>query len=257
MANPIAGIVGGSIVSGVLGARASSKAAKAQAQASTQAAAVQAQASREAIAEQRRQFDIARADQLAAEERARADIAPWMETGRNALLTLGGEVDPLTAKYTAADLETDPGYQFRLAQGEQALRRAQAAKGARFGGRALKEAQRFGQGLASQEFGAAYGRFQDWQANRYNRLANLAGLGQSAASNSAGVTTATSGNIAGQGLATGARVGNLLMQGGAAQGRGLLGAGAAQAQGYLGAASALNNATQGGIQNYLLYKMLG
>jgi len=257
MSNPVAAIVGGSIVSGVLGSSASSKAAKAQANASTQAAEVQAAASREAVAEQRRQFDIAREDQIAAEARARGDIAPWMETGVNALRTLDAEMDPLTGKFTVSDFEADPGYQFRLEQGRQQLDRTLAAKGARFSGPAVKEALRFGQGLASQEYGAAYGRFRDWQGNRYNRLANLAGLGQSAASNSAGVTTATAGNIAGQGLATGQRVGNLLMQGGAAQAQGYLGAGNAMAQGYLGSASALNNAAQGGMQNYLLYKMLG
>lgn len=48
--------------------------------------------------------------------------------------------------------EADPGYQFRLQQGEQAIMRAQAARGGRYGGATLKALQEHGQGLASQEF---------------------------------------------------------------------------------------------------------
>lgn len=43
-----------------------------------------------------------------------------------------------------------PGYKFQLDQGMQALNRTSAAKGGRLSGGALVEAQKFGQGLASQ-----------------------------------------------------------------------------------------------------------
>lgn len=49
--------------------------------------------------------------------------------------------------------EQDPGYQFRQQQGEQAINRANAARGGRLGGAALKELAQFNSGLASQEFG--------------------------------------------------------------------------------------------------------
>jgi hypothetical protein len=55
-------------------------------------------------------------------------------------------------------LNDDPGYQFRLEQGMKALNAQSAAKGGLMSGGALKAAQRYGQGLASQEYGAAYNR---------------------------------------------------------------------------------------------------
>ena len=62
-----------------------------------------------------------------------------------------------------------PGYQFRLDEGQTALERMAAARGLRLSGGTLKEAARFGDGMASQEYG-----------NYYNRLAGLAGVGQAA-----------------------------------------------------------------------------
>jgi hypothetical protein len=67
-------------------------------------------------------------------------------------------------------LQMDPGYGFRLSEGMKALDRQAAARGGLISGAALKGAQRYGQGLASQEFG-----------NAYNRLAELAQIGPSAA----------------------------------------------------------------------------
>ena len=67
-------------------------------------------------------------------------------------------------------LQIDPGYQFRLSEGMKALDRQAAARGGLISGGALKAAQRYGQDLGSQEFGAAY-----------NRLASLANVGPQAA----------------------------------------------------------------------------
>jgi hypothetical protein len=67
-------------------------------------------------------------------------------------------------------LQMDPGYQFRLSEGMKALDRQAAARGGLISGGALKAAQRYGQDLGSQEFGAAY-----------NRLAGLADVGPRAA----------------------------------------------------------------------------
>lgn len=67
-------------------------------------------------------------------------------------------------------LQMDPGYQFRLGEGLKALDRQAAARGGLISGGALKAAQRYGQDLGSQEFGAAY-----------NRLAGLANIGPQAA----------------------------------------------------------------------------
>ena len=62
------------------------------------------------------------------------------------------------------DYQNQPGYQFRLSEGMKALERSQA--GRRLGGRATKEAQRYGQEYASGEF-----------QNQFSRLGTIAGFG--------------------------------------------------------------------------------
>lgn len=108
---------------------------------------------------------------------------PFLQTGteffnRLAALQRGG---PGAAQEF---LQMDPGYGFRLSEGLKALERGAAARGGLVSGAALKAAQRYGQDVASQEFGQAY-----------NRLAGLAQIGPSAA----GVM-----NTLGQQYATGA-----------------------------------------------------
>jgi len=70
-------------------------------------------------------------------------------------------------------LQQDPGYQFRLQQGMKALQQQGAAGGQMFSGGQLKAAQQYGQGLASQEYDAAYNR-----ALGQNQLAYGRALGE-------------------------------------------------------------------------------
>jgi hypothetical protein len=58
----------------------------------------------------------------------------------------------------------DPSYAFRLGEGQQALERSAAAKGMLGSGNILAELQKYGQGMASQEY-----------QNQYNRLLPLTG----------------------------------------------------------------------------------
>ena len=67
-----------------------------------------------------------------------------------------------SAEQIQSDLEKTPGYQFQYQQGQKALERAQAARGNLLSGRAVLEAQEFGQGMAQSAF-------QD-------RMSNLMGL---------------------------------------------------------------------------------
>lgn len=71
-------------------------------------------------------------------------------------------------------LQQQPGFQFRLAEGQRALERSAASRGLLQSGRAMRGIEEFAQGTASQEFG----RVQD-------RLAQLAGFGQQASSQTA------------------------------------------------------------------------
>lgn len=61
----------------------------------------------------------------------------------------------------------DPGYGFRFDEGLRAIERSASARGMNLSGGILKALTRYGQGTASQEYG-----------NVYNRLSNIAGLGQ-------------------------------------------------------------------------------
>jgi hypothetical protein len=200
--------------SAVVGASTAKSAAKTQAAAAGQAADIQQQ-----------QY-----------EQTRADQAPYREAGYKALAELqrtAGNV-PGAFKFGASDYQADPGYAFRLAEGQKALDRQAAARGGLISGGALRAAQRYGQEMGSQEFGNAYNRaltgYNTGVASEnqlYNRQAGLAGIGQ------------TSTNLvgqAGQNYAT--NVGNLMT-----------GAGAAQAAGQVGMANALT----GGLGTYLNY----
>jgi len=192
---------GASVASGVLGAKSASK-----------AAGIQGQATADASAENARQFD--RSIELQQNSIDTGDAA------RNRLATLLGLSTPgnfngaayLAANpdvaadsyfaanpyehYTqygqsegrangsvasgggAADITTDPGYQFRLQQGQQALDSRAAAGGGYFSGAALKAASAYNSGQASQEYG-----------NITNRLAGLAGAGQTASTTAGQIGT--------------------------------------------------------------------
>jgi len=173
------GVAGATLVGGVL-----------QADAAGNAADTQAQSSAEAIAEQRRQFDL-----------TRSDYAPYREAGANALGQLRTEMNQ---PVTSADVMSDPGYQFGLSQGQLGLDRKAAAAGGRVSGAALKSASEYATNYATTGYNAAYQRRQD----RLNRLAALAGIGQSATGGSAAAgataSNAISGIVSSQGDATAA-----------------------------------------------------
>lgn len=109
---------------------------------------------------------------------------PFYQAGVNALpgyLSGIGQGGDLVRGFTQADYQADPGYAFRLSEGQKALDRSAAARGGMISGSALKAAQRFGQDMASQEFGNAYNRFRDTQGLQRNALAGVVGFAPSAA----------------------------------------------------------------------------
>jgi hypothetical protein len=116
----------------------------------------------------------------------------------------------------------DPGYWFRLQQGTQGLRNAASAGSGALSGAALKDLLAFNQDMASQEYGNAFNRYQVQQGNIFQRLSDIARLGQSAAAGVGSAGTQLAGNA-----------GQAAWQGGSAQGAGLVGAGNALAQGAM------------------------
>lgn len=108
----------------------------------------------------------------------REDIQPWNQQGLAALAQMGDS--DFKRDFTAADFQKDPGYEFRMAEGQKALERSAAARGSIHGGAALKALARYGQDFASNEYGNAYNRFNADRDRRFGRLSSIAGFGQNA-----------------------------------------------------------------------------
>ena len=174
--------LGAAVIGGGASIIAGNKAANAQKQAANQATGLQ----QDQNAEARRQYD-----------QSRADLAPWRSAGEGALGQLtagtaaGGEFN---RNFTMADFQADPGAEFRRSEGQRGLEASAAARGGILSGGALKAISRYNSDQASQEYGAAYSRFNNDTTTRYNRLAGLAGIGQQA--NSEGINAGT--NLTGQ-----------------------------------------------------------
>lgn len=117
--------------------------------------------------------DKANQRQQAAQDQMRGDLMPYMEAGTNALApqqALLGLQGQEAADTAMQNFQQSPGYQYQLDQGLRAVDAGAAAKGMLRSGATLKAEQTLGNNLAAQDFGAYY-----------NRLAGLAGLGQSSA----------------------------------------------------------------------------
>jgi hypothetical protein len=94
------------------------------------------------------------------------------------------ESDPafgsLAKNFGMDDFQTDPGYQFRLAEGQKALERKLNASGKTFSPEAAKALLGYNQDMGTNEYNNAYNRFNIDQDNLFNRLATLSGFGQTA-----------------------------------------------------------------------------
>lgn len=198
---PAVAIAGAAVVGAGASVVAGNKAAKAQ----KNAAATQAQIAADQVAEERRQYD-----------QTRADFAPYRETGYKALDTLASlyGVGSKTIDPTAA-LEATPGYKFQMEQGLKAIDRSNSARGALASGGADKARIRYAEGIAASN----YDTFA-------NRLAALAGVGQSATG-----STAAAGEAAVNGIGSArSMAGNAAMA-----------AGNASASSYANTANAINS----------------
>lgn len=196
---PLGGAIiagGASILGGVLGGKGAKKAAKAQ-----------VQLGREALALQKQMY-----------EQTRADLAPWREAGGAAIGQGWAMLQP------GYDYTASPGYDWRLSEGMRAVEGSAAAKGQLMSGGTLKDLTRFGQGLASEDYG-----------DQFNRVMAVAGGGQQAVNTGAGAASS---------YATGAS-------------NTLAGIGQAKASGYAGQNQAIQG-TLGNLANiYGMYSMGG
>lgn len=194
--------IGGNLASGVLGAVGANRAAGIQADAS----------------------NAANQTLWNMYQQNRADLEPWRTAGVGAL----GNLTNLTTPGKQVDaMMLDPGYQFRLGEGQKALETQLRAGGKFYSGDALKAGTQYNQNFATGEFG-----------NVFNRNATLAGLGQTATNTGVASGQNTANNVANN----------------------LTGAGNARASGYVGAfnslGGALGNATNYFTQQSLLDQLL-
>ena len=162
-------------------------------------------------------------------------LEPFRQAGVRALPQLESQRNMMPGAFTGkVDLTQDPGYAFRLSEGQKALDRSAAVRSGAMSGSALKNAVRFGQDYGSQEYQNAFGRALTGynadvarEATGYNRLAALAGYGQTA-----------TGQIGAAGQNMASNVGNLMTSGAAANAAGTVGG---------------INALTGGLGSYLNY----
>jgi hypothetical protein len=197
-----AGTAATGLVSSYIGSRSASRASRQQ-----QAAA-----------------EAARRQQAELYGRTAETFEPYTRVGSRAsnllLAGLGNGTDgDLTRRFSLADFEKEPGYDFRMQEGQRGVEGSAAARGNVLSGAAQKALMKYGQNFASNEYGKAYDRYSADQDNRFQRIFGTAGLGLNATNNLATATT---------------NFGN--------QSSGLItGSGNAQAAGSIGTGNALND----------------
>jgi hypothetical protein len=225
-------------------------------------------------------------------DQTRSDLAPYRDTGvsaTNQLSTLLGMGNNTGAadfgKYKTAEFTpemfnagVDPGYAFRLSEGLKGLDRQAAARGGLISGNALKAASGYAGDQASQEYQAAYNRYQTTRGNTLSPFQNLSAQGQNAAAltgsagaqygsaggqaignYAAGVSGAlgTAGNAANTAYGNyGAGTTGVLGAYGTNVSNNLIGAGNATASGYVGQANAINQGISGVSNAYYQNQLL-
>jgi hypothetical protein len=239
------GILGatGAIGGGLIAAHGASSAAKTQAQAAEDALGFQKEVYNNQLANAEPYLSLG-----ATGETQMASALPGLLQGFDpASVGL-----PATFSYSDSDFKLDPGYNFALQQGEQAIEHGAAAGGNLGSGDTLKALNDYAQGMANQQYNTAYNRalntyqqnyangfntFETNQGNQFNRLQALINTGLSANNQAAS---------AGQNYANNA-------------GNYTIGAGNAQAAGTVGAANAINSGitgATGSVANTLLLQQL-
>jgi len=139
---------------------------------------LQSQAAKDAANTQAAAADRANQMQWNMYQQQRSDNEPWRLAGGRALA--GMEDSDFQRDFQLGDFQKDPGYEFRMQEGQKALERSAAARGGLMSGGFGKALSRYGQDYASNEYGNAYNRFNADRDRRFNRLSAIAGTGQTA-----------------------------------------------------------------------------
>lgn len=181
---------------------------------------VQSRAADDAASAQTNAANNARDVQLQMYNQSRADNEPWRKAGTEAL-------GSLTKNDFMNNWQTDPGYQFRMDEGNKAINAAAGARGMYNSGATMKALAKYGQDYASGEYNNVYQR-------QYNRLSSLAGIGQ----NATGQNQASGQNYANQSSQAYQYLGN------------------AQAANSVAQGNAFNGALSNGTNSWMQYQMM-
>lgn len=168
---PAAAIIGGvaTIGGAIIGSSAQNKATKQAAQTAANTTAA----------------NNALAQQIYGQNKATLD--PYVGVGNKATGALNALLYGNDNGASLSALQSSPGYQFRMNEGNRALNTGYAARGLLNSGAAQKALLEYGQDYASGEYN-----------NRFNQLASQQGVGLSAGSALAGVSTQYGNQVAGQ-----------------------------------------------------------
>lgn len=214
------GVAGAGLISGLVGAGASSK-----------ASAEQVAAERAALQEQTTMFNTIQGNEqpfIQSGQQAQGQLNYLEGIGPQTGTGIGSSAGGYGSLNTPFNMDTfkslTPQYQFNLQQGAQGtLNQDSNAQGAESGA-ALKDLMSFNQNFANNSYNGAFQNYQTQQNNIFNRLNSIATLGSNAGSNAAtGASTFASG------------IGNTTSS-----------IGASQAAGTIGAANALTGGLQSG-----------
>lgn len=165
------------------GGGASSAAARYQADAVTRAAEISDKTANRGLDMQREIHDEDMARYMEMYNTVRNETAGQRALGQQSMGQLQGLLSEggfLRDRFTGDDLENEPGYQFRLAEGQKGVNRSAAASGGLLSGAAMKALDRYSQDYASNEYQNAYNRFAGDQDRTYNMLMGTANLGAAA-----------------------------------------------------------------------------
>jgi predicted flap endonuclease-1-like 5' DNA nuclease len=153
---------------------------------------------------------------------------------------------------TATQALQSPGEQAQLQLGEQALQQSAAAGGNLLTGGTAEALDQFGQNVASTNYqntynnafntySTGYNQWQQQQANEYNRLASIAGIGQTTAQQLGTLGQNASNNVSSNLLSTGQSIAQQTNNAAAANASGIVGAANAYGTGLSSVASGTTN----------------
>ena len=143
------------------------------------------------------------------------NYSPYMQAGSTAIGQISQNEQNGTgfaAPFTMANFMSNPGYQFQLQQGQNAVNSSAAATGGVLNGGTEKALAQYTTGLANTTYGDAYNRYLATSNQSYNQLMGTAQLGESATS-----------TLGAQNGAATTQAGNFLTQKGNAQAAGDIG----------------------------------